>query len=302
MKTKGIIFDLQRCSFHDGPGIRTTVFLKGCPLHCLWCHNPESQLLKPQIYFNERKCFHCAACVEACKYNNHSMKDTAHHFSQKDCINCGACIKACSYGALEWKGKEMFVEDVVKEVLKDKDYYENSGGGLTISGGEPMAQFEFTKALLTKAKEDEIHTCIETCGHALTERFQEIISFVDLFLFDYKATDPEAHRQFTGVSNELILKNLEFLCEKNASVILRCPLIPGVNDSKEHLKGITALSNQYSNIQAVEIMAYHNMGVIKNEQIGRFPELKELPNTPEDKKQEWLRELEAFGCRNVRIG
>lgn len=302
MKTKGIIFDIQRCSLYDGPGIRTTVFLKGCPLRCKWCHNPESQDYQPEIMFFEEKCAFCSACTAACKAGSHNIADGKHIYDRSRCEKCGLCVKTCPYEVLQWKGKELGIDEVLSEVEKDWDYYLNSGGGVTLSGGEPMAQFEFALALLSAVKTMGIHTCMETCGFAPLENFKRILSQVDIFLFDYKATNPEIHKELTGVTNDLILSNLDHIYSNGRPIILRCPLIPGVNDSDEHLWGIARLSDKYPNLAGIEIMAYHNMGISKAKRIGKYAYYAELTNTGEDQKAKWMEKLRQYGCDKAIAG
>jgi len=200
------------------------------------------------------------------------------------------------------KGYETSVDEVLKEVLKDRDYYESSGGGLTLSGGEPMAQFDFAKALLIGAKSYGLHTCMETCGYAPQTHFQEILPLVDLFLYDYKATDPLLHKKLTGVSNDLILSNLAYLYNQKARIILRCPLIPGVNDDEEHLAGIADISRRFPGLDGIEIMAYHNLGTDKSLMLGRQPEYQDKPSASNSQKETWLIKLKDLGCEKVVIG
>jgi glycyl-radical enzyme activating protein len=302
MKTDGIIFDIQRCSLYDGPGIRTTVFLKGCPLRCKWCHNPESQAFPPEILFYEERCVNCQACIHACPAGVHRMEGGRHVLSREYCTNCGACVKACSYNALECKGYTADIDNILQEVEKDREYYASSGGGLTVSGGEPTAQYEFTYSLLSEAKKRSLHTCLETCGFAQTEKYNAIIPYVDLFLFDYKATGPQHHRELTGVPNDLILANLEFLYRQGCSIILRCPMVPGINDSDEHLAAIADISRKYPDLAGIELLPYHNMGVAKAQRIGKLAYFTDLKNTGEEKKQEWLEKLRQYGCIRATLG
>ena len=181
----GIIFNIQKFSINDGPGIRTTVFVKGCPLNCLWCHNPESKSSKREIFFDSRKCISCGRCTEVCSNQCHIISENGHAFLRDNCISCGECTKVCYPAALESVGDEITVEDAIKEVMKDEIFYQNSGGGMTVSGGEPMAQFEFTLDLLMAAKEKGLHTCMETCGFAPTAHYEQVAPYVDIFLFDF---------------------------------------------------------------------------------------------------------------------
>ena len=263
-----IVFDIEKFAVHDGPGIRTVVFLKGCPLRCLWCHNPESQAFDPELFFDASKCMFCGSCVAPCPQSCHSVKDAQHDFDRKQCLSCGLCAKSCPTEALQLVGERMSVAEVMHEVMKDKLFYEHSGGGITLSGGEPLAHFEFTASLLRAAKEAGLHTAIETCGFAPWKQIQSLLSLVDLWLWDVKAT-PEKHKKLTGVSAEPILANLEKLNQAGASIILRCPLVPGVNDSDDDLRHIAALANGHPQIQRIDLEPYHPLGEGKCLKLGR---------------------------------
>ncbi len=301
MKNTGIVFDIQRFSIHDGPGIRTTVFLKGCSLRCQWCHNPESWAIKPQLMFNHEKCVHCLACVGSCPNQVHKTEQGKHTVEHRLCGAAGACISKCIYGALKLSGKEMSVEDVLKDVCADRKYYENSGGGMTVSGGEPMLQFEFLQTLLSEAKKQGIHTCVETSGFADREKFEEILKDVDMFLIDVKHINNEEHKKYTGVYNEAILSNIEFLHENGAKILLRLPFIPGVNDTDEHIKGVAALLQRLPNLIGAEILPYHDMGKGKWGQIGKQYELMELKNSDKEQKAKILQRFLDAGCRDIKI-
>lgn len=299
--TKGMILDIQKFSLHDGPGIRTTVFLKGCPLRCIWCHNPESQKLRAEIAFKEDKCVLCGACALACENNVHSV-DEKHIVNYENCIGSRNCIEVCNYDALKLYGELMDVKDIIDEAYKDIKYYEKSGGGITISGGEPLMQSEFTLELLKAAKEKGIHTCIETCGFASREVIDRIRPYVDLFLYDYKASDEVLHEKLTGVSNKLIIDNFKYLYDQGASIILRCPLIPKINDSIEHLKTIADISFNYPLLKGIEILPYHNFGKGKWREIGKEYLLMELKNPGEDVIEKWTSFFNDLGCKNIKIG
>ncbi|MBE6703359.1 MAG: glycyl-radical enzyme activating protein [Ruminococcaceae bacterium] len=244
----GTIFNIQRFCTNDGPGIRTTVFFKGCPLSCLWCHNPESQRGEREILFYKEKCSGCGRCKEM------TVEDT-------DFLCYNDAKRIC--------GKSVTVTEVLEEVLKDRLFYENSGGGLTLSGGEPLAQPAFAAALLKGAKEAGLHTAIETCGFTSERVIREIAPVVDLFLFDFKETNPTLHKQFTGVDNARILENLRLLDSINKESILRCPIIPGCNDRPEHYEGICRLANELRHLRQIEIEPYHSLGEGKYAALGK---------------------------------
>lgn len=285
---KGLTFDIHRFALNDGPGIRTTVFLKGCYLKCEWCHNPESQSFRPQLSFNPEKCLHCFECVKVCPNNAHKIKDKKHLVDWNLCDLAGKCVEVCPSGALKVIGTNTEVDFIISEVMKDKKYYDKTGGGITISGGEPMAQFEFTKELLIEAKKNGLHTVLDTCGYGEQKHYKEIMKYIDLFLFDYKFTDEELHKNYTGVSNKEILANLDFLYNNGASIILRCPLIPGINDNEGHLNGIKNIIRKYPHLKSVEIMPYHNMGKDKAGRIGMQYRLSDIKNAEESDKQRWI--------------
>ena len=252
-----ILFDIQRNSFVDGPGIRTTVFFKGCDLRCAWCHNPESQSSNPQMMYYKSKCTGCGKCKEVCPNG------------LTECTLCGRCALYCPTGAREICGKEYTVDGVMREIMKDKRFYDNSVGGVTFSGGECMLQLEPLEALLIKCKENGIHTAVDTAGHVPYRYFERIMPYTDLFLYDVKCIDPEKHRRYTGVGNELIMENLKKLLSAKASVWIRIPVIPTVNDSAEEAFAIKSFFEEYGTPDKIELLPYHAMGENKYNAIGK---------------------------------
>lgn len=269
---KAIIFDIQRNSFVDGPGIRTTVFFKGCNLKCAWCHNPESQSAKPQMMFYKDKCTGCGKCKSVCP----------HHLEQ--CELCGKCTLYCPVDARKVCGKEHTVDEVLKEVLKDQAFYETSGGGVTFSGGECMLQIDFLAEILKKCKENGIHTAVDTAGHIPFESFEKILPYTDLFLYDIKIFDSQKHKQYVGVSNELILENLKKLLERKAKLWIRIPIIPDVNDSIEEIQKIKDFLKTIGTPEKIELLPYHAMGENKYRAIGKEPQIFKTPDAENMKR------------------
>lgn len=266
---KGNIFNIQRFSINDGPGIRTTVFLKGCPLSCAWCHNPESNSPLPDIFYDPVKCAGCGKCEKICKNAQHVFDSGEHIFLRSSCTLCMDCVSACPAGAFEICGKEITPEDILSEVLRDKEFYEESGGGVTLSGGEPLMQYDFAAEILKKSKEYGIHTAVETSGYCKKD-LSEIRKFVDLWLYDIKLFPENKHIEYTGVSNKIILDNLYFLDNAGAKIILRCPIIPDINLNKDHFNEIAKLAESLKNIEAVHFEPYHPLGTSKAEKLGRI--------------------------------
>lgn len=295
------VFDIQRFALHDGPGIRTTIFVKGCPLDCLWCHNPESKSFHPQLSCLFKNCTGCGNCAAVCPNGVHKiLADGTHEIAFDKCVQCGACVKACYNHVLKIFGTKMTSQELMETVLRDVSFYEKSGGGLTISGGEPMSQFEGTLEMMRLAKENGLHTCLDTSGFAPTERYEQIMPYVDRFLLDYKLTDAEKHKQYTGVPNDLIKKNLDFLCTHGAKISLRCPIIPGINDDDEHFAAIAALSQKYEAITEVNVMAYHDMAKGKVKHIGQSYALEDIKTVDKAGKEAMYGRLEKMGCLRLK--
>jgi choline trimethylamine-lyase activating enzyme len=297
MSEKGIIFDIQKFCLHDGPGIRTTVFLKGCNLSCKWCHNPESISIKKQLSFNNNKCVLCNKCAEVCPNGVHLLANGTHTVFFSKCQACGICIDNCITDALKIIGREATVEEVIHEVAKDGKYYEESGGGMTLSGGEATMQFGFAMALLDEAKKAGIHTCLETNGVLNEDRLAKLVTLVDMFLLDYKASDSKVHKDYTGAGSEKVLTTLRYLDSVGASIVLRCVVIPGVNNTESHFKEIARLTTEYKAIQYAEIMPYHNIGRDKWNQIGSEYCFKELETASSEQAETWREAIRKYGGR-----
>lgn len=298
----GRLFDIQRFSVHDGPGIRTTVFMKGCPLRCLWCHNPESLNPADELSFLPDKCIGCGWCFEACPNQAHSMVDDRHVLDRTRCKVCGKCAEKCYAGALEIVGRTATVEEVLAEVLRDKPFYETSGGGMTLSGGEPLMQIDFAAALLAAAKQEHLHTAVETCGQAAWQCFERIIGDVDLFLYDIKETDPARHKEYTGAGPERIFENLRRLHATGASILMRLPTVPGLNDRQEHFRRVAELAASLPRLLGVEIMPYHRLGLSKRQRFGLADNNERLLDveTPDPETvAEWVGTLRRLGVNVI---
>ena len=297
---KGTVFNVQRFSVHDGPGIRTNVFLKGCPLRCLWCHNPEGLSREVDMEFIPNKCIGCGRCT-VCPNGCHVITDEGlHGFDRTNCVKCGKCVDACVASALQRAGKEMTSEEVLKEVMLDEMFYKESGGGITLSGGEPLSQIDFAEEILMLSKEKGLHTAIETCGFYKAEILDRVLPYVDLFLYDYKVTGREEHKAATGVYPDLILDNLARINEAGRDVVLRCPIIPGINDNEIHFDAIASLADKYEHVIRVDLEPYHELGNSKYQNIGKeYSYSGEVPKA--DRMEEIRAHIDSLTSKKVVI-
>lgn len=288
--TTATVFQIQKFCTDDGPGIRTTVFLKGCHLKCEWCHNPESHDALPILEYNDRLCSLCRRCEAVCPNHCHSFADGSHRIDRSFCISCGACERFCLSGAVRMCGKNMTAGEVLIKVMADKAFYDMSHGGITISGGEPLLQPDFVFALCKLARENGVHTCIETSGAVPFEILERMIPVVDLFLYDIKETDEKNHKRYIGISNLLPIENLRKLDNAGAKARLRCPIIPGVNDRPEHFKQLNNLFGSLNHATSIQLMPYHRLGQGKVERFS-VADMAEFSTPTDDQILSWKNQI-----------
>lgn len=294
---KGLVFNIQKFSIHDGIGIRTLVFLKGCPLRCQWCSNPESQSINKEVMFLSEKCIGCGDCVKQCP--NHCIDTDNFTVDRIKCDGCGNCSIICHTNAKTIVGQWMTVHQVMQEVEKDRIFYYNSNGGITIGGGEPFTQIEFLKELLKECTNTHLHTAIETCGYASWDTIKEAFNYIDQVFYDLKHMDSDRHFELTGVRNEIIIENAIKLADFNKEIIFRLALIPGINDDETNMNKtgefISSLTKKNQNIK-VQLLPYHNLGESKYQGIGQEYVLAGLKIEGEEKKAKYKKVLTNHGC------
>ncbi len=303
----GTIFDIRRYSVHDGPGIRTTVFFKGCPLRCTWCHNPESQRRQPELIFRPDRCIRCGNCLKACKPGAISWDgDPADPATRSTieaalCDLCAACANACPSEARQMAGRQATVQEVMEEVVKDVSFYDESGGGVTFSGGEPLLQPRFLQALLQACRSQEIRTALDTSGFASWAALNRLRDQVDLFLYDLKLVDEARHRQFTGVGNRAILSNLRRLSELGHAIIVRLPIIPGITDDVANIRQVGSFVASLPHIERLDILPYHHAAAAKYERLGRAYSLHDLKPPSQSHMEEVAAQLSEFKL-TIKVG
>lgn len=295
---EGLIVKIQRYSIHDGPGIRTTVFFKGCPLRCHWCSSPETYHGYPEIGFYEDTCIaECSECVTVCPAGALTMSGTSIQLDRMKCNRCGECAKICPSEALTSIGYYITPDKLMDEIRRDRQFYDTSGGGVTLSGGEPFNQYLFTKEIAKRCKEEGISVTLDTCGYAKKEQIKDIIKYVDLILFDLKHMDSSEHYVYTGAPNDCILENAAIISERGIPVIMRFPLIPGVNDSRKNLEALAKYVKTLDSVKQLDILPYHPLGIFKYRVLGKICELQDIEMPTKNYLIEIREFLESYGLK-----
>lgn len=296
----GLIFDIQRFSLHDGPGIRTIVFLKGCPLRCSWCANPESQSPHPEITYNEETCIQCETCLSICPYHCITKKENQIVINRSSCQGCGICSENCPTKALQLKGEKMSIDRVMEMIEKDREFYKTSGGGVTISGGEPLFQIAFLRNLLKECYCHDIHTVVETAGYSSWSNMKSIIPYTDVFYYDLKMMNSEKHLEYTGVNNRLILDNLKKLQKEANHIVIRIPVLPGINDDNENLSLLTKFLKNIR-FDEIHLLPYHYYGEKKYGMLGRSYALETLKKLTGSEISQYCNQLRRHGFKVKNI-
>lgn len=298
----GRVFDVKRYAIHDGPGIRTTVFLKGCPLRCWWCHNPEGQQSQFELIYRRARCIECHACADACPRKALTFEATSLSVDRGKCDLCGSCVRSCPSGAVSIVGKLVSVEEIMEEIERDRPFYEESGGGVTVSGGEPFFQPKFLNELLNECKMKGVSAAVSTCGFFSTGVLDGVRDWVDLFLFDLKLMDESEHRKFTGVSNKPILRNVKTLAGKGRRLVVTFPVIPGINDDDRNIREMGEFLSNYKAVENVTLLPYHRGGIEKYRSLWRSYRLQEIEPPAHSEMNRIRGTLEKYGLRVTEGG
>lgn len=296
---KGLVFNIQRFSIEDGPGIRSTVFMKGCPLRCPWCQNPEGLKKKQEVMWFETRCIAALECVKVCPQDALRLEPSGMLIDRGKCDGCGKCAEACPAGAIELVGRYYLPEEVFAEVAKDRAFYENSGGGITISGGEPLAQPRFVKEFFRLCKESGLHIALDTSGGYESGVLEEVLPFVDMVLLDMKVSDPEKHLKWTGVPLELVMESAKTISESTKPIWIRTPVIPGYTDTEENIEGILKLASSLENVQRYDLLAFNNTCASKYKRLSMEWKLEGKPLLERAKMESLTGKAISYGARNV---
>ena len=289
-------FAIKRFAVHDGPGVRTTLFLKGCSLHCIWCHNPEGIAPEPQLAFREMKCTKCGACAQLCR--NHRVADGRHDFDRANCAACGRCAEVCPSGALELFGMSVTVDEAAAKLLEDRIFY-GDDGGITLSGGEPLLQSGFCAALLARMKNEGIDCAVDTCGNVPWSAIEKVLPYTDRFLYDLKCAAPEKHERLTGCRNELILENLKKIDGAGKDIEIRMILVPGYNTAESDLRGAGEILAALEHVSAVRLLAYHSLARSKFLAVGRPDSMPEVGSPDAEMLEEYAGILRRYYSGNI---
>jgi pyruvate formate lyase activating enzyme len=291
---KRLVLSITRMTIHNGPGIRTLILFKGCPLHCLWCSTPEAQKDEAEIAFHPDRCNHCKQCVLVCPANAINLTGETVSINRTVCVNCGQCVRVCYTEAIKLLGQEMTIEELLTEIKKDAVIYKHSHGGVTISGGEPLLNPKFTQGLLRVLKKESISAGVDTCGHVPWADIEKVLPYVDFFLWDIKHMDSEEHRKFTGVSNNLILSNVLSVSKRNIPLYIRVPVIPGYNDSEENIKAICEFVRGLTSVVSIDLLPLHHLGKARYNSLNLTYPIADIPLIPDNVLHNIKRLVESY--------